>query len=146
MPINPLRNKIYIIPLKDPGRTHTGLIIHEKWEQKVDQGIVKYVGEGANKQTGVKIGDHVFFSGYSGMHVAIQGENPLIVVEEDAIWARWEGSDAVILHPSTDILHWIEEATISLGPIGLPPEQVQRVNEVLRTSLRNFFSKEGLYY
>lgn len=66
---------------------------HKKKKQKVavetldsgercDQGVVKYVGADVSF---VKIGDYVFFSGYTGTLVNIEGEGKLIILPEKFI-------------------------------------------------------------
>lgn len=47
--------------------------------ERCDQGVVKYLGADV---TSVKIGDYVFFSGYTGTLMEIEGEGKLIILPE----------------------------------------------------------------
>lgn len=76
------KGKVAVRPLADPDRTSSGLYIPEVAKERSDQGVVKYVGPDV---TNVQIGDHVFFSGYDGTQVAIEGEGVLIFLEEKSI-------------------------------------------------------------
>ncbi len=53
----------------------------EKYRERVDQGIVKYIGAGVTvERFGFEIGDHVIFSGYTGELVSIEGEGLFILL------------------------------------------------------------------
>lgn len=54
--------------------------------ERCDQGVVKYIGvRSENKEPFVSIGDYVFFSGYTGTLVEVEGEGKLIILPEDFI-------------------------------------------------------------
>ena len=50
--------------------------------ERCDQGIVKYIGREVKD---IKIGDYVFFSGYTGTLANVEGEGKLIILPEDFI-------------------------------------------------------------
>lgn len=53
----------------------------DKYRERVDQGIVKYMGDGVTMERfGFTIGDHVIFSGYTGELVSIEGEGLFILL------------------------------------------------------------------
>lgn len=53
----------------------------DKYRERVDQGIVKYIGAGVTiERFGFEIGDHVIFSGYTGELVSIGGEGLFILL------------------------------------------------------------------
>ncbi len=53
----------------------------DEYRERVDQGIVKYVGSGVTRERfGFGIGDMVIFSGYSGKIVSIEGEGLFILL------------------------------------------------------------------
>ncbi|HEC63930.1 MAG TPA: hypothetical protein ENI23_01405, partial [bacterium] len=53
----------------------------DEYKERVDQGIVKYVGSGVTREkNGFGIGDMVIFSGYSGELVSIEGEGLFIIL------------------------------------------------------------------
>ena len=57
------------------------LVIPEQFKERVDQGIVKYVGSGVTREkNGFGIGDMVIFSGYTGELVSIEGEGLFIIL------------------------------------------------------------------
>lgn len=96
------KDKVAVIPLHDPDKTASGLYIPEVAKERSDQGIVKYVGPDVKD---VQIGDHVFFSGYDGTQVAIEGEGIMIFLVEKSIQA--------IIHlgenPVVEGLYFIDE-------------------------------------
>jgi len=61
--------------------------------ERCDQGIVKYIGPLVKD---VKIGDYVFFGGYSGTLMKIEGEGKLIVLREDFIECIFKEEHLVI--------------------------------------------------
>lgn len=79
-----LRDLVYIIPIDDPDISVGGIHIPASAKERVDQGIVKYIGP---KVVDLKIGDYIFFSGYNGTTNIIEGER-LIVMSEKAIQIR----------------------------------------------------------
>ncbi len=53
----------------------------DKYRERVDQGIVKYVGDGVTvERFGFNIGDLIIFSGYTGELVSIEGEGLYILL------------------------------------------------------------------
>ncbi|KKM72759.1 hypothetical protein LCGC14_1417270 [marine sediment metagenome] len=68
----------------DPGwkKPKSGNIqVLDEYRERVDQGIVKYVGAGVTREkNGFGIGDMVIFSGYSGELVSIEGEGLFIIL------------------------------------------------------------------
>lgn len=80
-------DKVCIVPIFDPETTPGGIIIPEMAKERCDQGIVKYIGP---KCKSVKIGDYVFFSGYSGTLMKIEGEGLFIIMKEDGVLAKYE--------------------------------------------------------
>ena len=57
------------------------IILLDDYRERVDQGIVKYVGSGVTRERfGFGIGDMVIFSGYSGELVSIEGEGLFIIL------------------------------------------------------------------
>lgn len=77
------KNKVAVIPMSDPDMVGS-IYVPEQAKERSDQGVVKYVGPGVEN---VEIGDHVFFSGYDGSQVAIEGEGILIFLDAKSIVA-----------------------------------------------------------
>ena len=78
------KNKICVTPLFDPSVSKGGIIIPDIAKERCDQGIIKYVGEGV---TGLKVGDYVLFSGYSGTLIALEGEGNIIILHTNDVRA-----------------------------------------------------------
>lgn len=57
------------------------IVLHDEYRERVDQGIVKYIGSGITREkNGFGVGDMVIFSGYSGELVSIEGEGLFIIL------------------------------------------------------------------
>lgn len=57
------------------------IVLLDDYKERVDQGIVKYVGAGVTREkNGFGVGDMVIFSGYSGELVSIEGEGLFIIL------------------------------------------------------------------
>jgi len=57
------------------------IVLHDTYRERVDQGLVKYVGAGVTREkNGFGVGDMVIFSGYSGELVSIEGEGLFIIL------------------------------------------------------------------
>ncbi len=91
------RNRVACIPIFDSSDTgisgtekgSNNIIFLESSRERVDQGIVKYVGSGVTREkNGFGIGDMVIFSGYSGELVSIEGEGLFIIIPARFIKAR----------------------------------------------------------
>ncbi len=83
------RNRVACVPIfdsSDSGISGTekgsgNIIILDEYRERVDQGIVKYIGAGVTREkNGFGIGDMVIFSGYSGELVSIEGEGLFIIL------------------------------------------------------------------
>lgn len=83
------RNRVACIPIFDSSDTgisgtekgSNNIVFLESSRERVDQGIVKYVGAGVTREkNGFGIGDMVIFSGYSGELVSIEGEGLFIIL------------------------------------------------------------------
>ena len=87
-----LGNRVAIVPMFDPEK-YGSIYIPEQAQERVDQGIVKYLGPTCEL---TRVGDHVIFSGWTGTTTDIEGEGLLIIMPEDFI-------TAVLEDPSTDV-------------------------------------------
>jgi co-chaperonin GroES (HSP10) len=81
------RGKIAAVPIFDSADTgikgygDSNIILLDKYRERVDQGIVKYVGDGVTvERFGFNIGDHIIFSGYTGELVNIEGDGLFILL------------------------------------------------------------------
>jgi chaperonin GroES len=91
MSIRPLQDRILIKRVKEEEKTKGGIIIPDTAKEKPVEGKVIAVGKGAIQKDGsvrkleVKQGDVVLFAKYSGSDVKIDGEDHLIMREEDIL-------------------------------------------------------------
>ncbi len=91
MKIRPLQDRILVKRLDQEEKTQGGIIIPETAKEKPQEGKVVAVGKGKVDDEGkahpldVKKGDRVLFSKYSGTEVNIEGEEHLIIREDDVL-------------------------------------------------------------
>jgi chaperonin GroES len=91
MKIRPLHDRVLIKRLEEEDKTAGGLYIPDTAKDKPIRGKVISVGAGKRDKEGkvqaleVKAGDKVLFSKYSGTEVKIDGEEHLIMREDDLL-------------------------------------------------------------
>ena len=89
MQIRPLHDRVIIKRLESERTTASGIVIPDNAAEKPDQGEVVAVGPGRRDEAGkliemgVKVGDRVLFGKYSGQSVKIDGDEFLVMREED---------------------------------------------------------------
>ena len=91
MKVVPLNDKIVVKRLEAEEKTPGGIVLPDTAKEKPRQGTVLSLGEGKLMDNGkraafqVKEGDRVLFSSYAGNEVTIDGEEYLIMTEEDIL-------------------------------------------------------------
>jgi chaperonin GroES len=91
MKIRPLQDRILVKRVEEEEKTSGGIIIPDTAKEKPQQGIVVAAGPGKADDAGkirpldVKKGDKVLFGKYSGTEVNVDGEEHLIIREEDIL-------------------------------------------------------------
>lgn len=91
MKIRPLNDRILVKRLEGEEKTKGGIIIPDTAKEKPAEGMVVAVGHGKLNDKGervapeVKVGDRVLFSKYGGTEVKIEGEEHLIMREDDIL-------------------------------------------------------------
>ncbi len=89
MKIRPLHDRVIVKRLEDERKTASGIVIPDTAAEKPDQGEIKAVGAGKIQDDGkvrpmsLKVGDRVLFGKYSGQSVKVDGEELLVMREED---------------------------------------------------------------
>ena len=87
----PLHDRIVIRRVEDGETVRGGIIIPDSAKEKPQEGAVIAVGKGKSNEEGkvfpldVKAGDRVLFGKYSGTEIKIDGEEFLIMREEDVL-------------------------------------------------------------
>ena len=91
MKIRPLQDRVIVKRLEEEEKTKGGIIIPDSAKEKPQEGKVIAVGKGKKTEDGkvippdVKVGDKILFGKYSGSEVKIEGEEHLIMKEEDIL-------------------------------------------------------------
>jgi chaperonin GroES len=91
MKIRPLQDRILVKRIDEEAKTKGGIIIPDTAKEKPQEGKVVAVGKGKVTEDGklqpldVKKGDRVLFNKYSGSEVNVDGEEHLIIREEDVL-------------------------------------------------------------
>jgi chaperonin GroES len=89
--LHPLHDRILVKRLEEGEVRRGGLIIPDSAKEKPQEGKVLAVGQGTVAEDGkktpldVKAGDRVLFGKYSGSEVTLDGEEYLIMKEEDVL-------------------------------------------------------------
>lgn len=91
MEIRPLHDRVLVKRIKEEEKTKGGIIIPDTAKEKPIEGKVVAVGNGVVKKDGtvrkleVKKGDRILFGKYSGTEIKIDGEEHLIMKEDDIL-------------------------------------------------------------
>ncbi len=91
MKIRPLQDRLIVKRIDEEETTKGGIIIPDTAKEKPQEGKVIAVGKGKINDDGkvqpldVKKGDRVLFSKYSGTEINIEGEEHLIIREDDVL-------------------------------------------------------------
>lgn len=92
MKLRPLADRVIVKRLENETKSAGGIVIPDNAAEKPDQGEVMAVGPGKLNDKGelikmnVKVGDRVLFGKYSGQTVKMDG-NELLVMKEDDLFA-----------------------------------------------------------
>jgi len=91
MKIRPLQDRVIVKRLEEEEKTKGGIIIPDTAKEKPMEGLVISVGKGKTGDDGklikpdVKAGDRILFGKYSGTEVKIDGQELLIMREDDIL-------------------------------------------------------------
>ncbi|HSN64172.1 MAG: co-chaperone GroES [Azonexus sp.] len=89
MKIRPLHDRVIVKRVEAERTTASGIVIPDSAGEKPDQGEVLAIGPGKRDDNGkqialdVKVGDRVLFGKYAGQAVKVDGEEVLVMREED---------------------------------------------------------------
>lgn len=89
MNLRPLHDRVIVKRLDQETKTASGIVIPDAAAEKPDQGEVLAIGPGKKDDNGkvialdVKVGDRVLFGKYAGQTVKIDGNEVLVMREED---------------------------------------------------------------
>ena len=91
MKIRPLQDRVIVKRLEEEEKTKGGIIIPDTAKEKPQEGKVIAVGKGKVTEEGkvipldVKPGDKILFGKYSGTEIKVEGDELLIMREEDIL-------------------------------------------------------------
>jgi chaperonin GroES len=91
MKVKPLQDRLVIKRIEEEEKTKGGIIIPDAAKEKPQEGKVIAVGDGKTLESGqkaaltVKVGDKILFGKYSGTEIKIDGEDHLILREDDVL-------------------------------------------------------------
>lgn len=89
MKIRPLHDRVIVKRLESERKTSSGIVIPDSAAEKPDQGEILAVGPGKRDDhgnliaMGVKVGQRVLFGKYAGQAIKIDGQEVLVMREED---------------------------------------------------------------
>ena len=91
MKIRPLQDRILVKRVDEEETTSGGIIIPDSAKEKPQEGQVVAVGPGKTNdngsvtEPGVKAGDRILFSKYAGTDVNVDGDDHIIIREDDVL-------------------------------------------------------------
>jgi chaperonin GroES len=91
MKIRPLGDRLLVKRVKEEEKSKGGIIIPDTAKEKPQEGKVVAVGKGKTTEAGklvapeVRAGDTILFGKYSGSEVMVDGEEHLIMREDDVM-------------------------------------------------------------
>ena len=91
MKFRPLHDRVVVRRVESDEKTAGGIIIPDTAKEKPQEGEVIAVGAGARDEAGklvpldVKAGDRILFGKYSGTEIKLDGEEHVIMREEDIL-------------------------------------------------------------
>lgn len=91
MKIRPLHDRVIVQRLEEEKTTKGGIIIPDTAKEKPQEGKVIAVGSGKILENGtktpmdVKVGDKILFGKYSGTEIKVEGEEFLMMREDDIL-------------------------------------------------------------
>ena len=91
MKIRPLQDRVIVKRIAEEEKTKGGIIIPDSAKENPQEGKIIAVGKGKMNDDGkvippqVKVGDRILFGKYSGSEIKLNGEEHLIMREEDIL-------------------------------------------------------------
>jgi chaperonin GroES len=91
MNLRPLQDRILVSRVEEEAKTKGGIIIPDTAKEKPAEGKVVAVGPGKTDDGGnkialeLKVGDRILFGKYAGTEVKIEGEEYIIMREDDVL-------------------------------------------------------------
>jgi chaperonin GroES len=91
MKLRPLQDRILVKRIEEESKTAGGIFIPDTAKEKPQKGEIVAVGKGKKTEEGkiipldVKVGDKVLFGKYAGTEIKVEGQEYLIMREDDIL-------------------------------------------------------------
>ena len=91
MRVRPLHDRVVVKRQEEERKTASGIVLPDSASEKPAQGKIVAVGNGKITDSGelraldVKVGDTILFGKYSGTEIKVDGEDLLVMREEDIV-------------------------------------------------------------
>jgi len=91
MKVRPLQDRLLVKRIEEEEKTRGGIIIPDTAKEKPQEGRVIAAGPGKTSDDGkltplsVKTGDRILFGKYSGTEIQLEGDEHLIIREDDVL-------------------------------------------------------------
>jgi chaperonin GroES len=91
MKVRPLQDRLLVKRIEEEEKTKGGIIIPDTAKEKPQEGRIIAAGPGKTSDEGkviplsVKTGDRILFGKYSGTEIKLEGEEHLIIREDDVL-------------------------------------------------------------
>jgi len=89
--LRPLGDKILVKRLEAESKTKSGIVLPDSAKEKPKRGTILAIGDGKRLDNGekstftVKKGDQVIFASYAGTEIKLDGEEVIIMSEDDVL-------------------------------------------------------------
>ncbi len=83
--IEPLGARVLVKVLEPESKTPSGLVLPETAKEKPQEGLIEAIGDPEELSYDLKVGDKVLYAKYSGTEIKIDGEDYLILNEDDIL-------------------------------------------------------------
>ena len=92
MKLNPINGRVVVKPLEAKEKTSGGIYVPDTAKEKLQEGEVVAVADDATDE--VAVGDHVIYKEFGGKEVKIEGEDYVVLTEDDLL-AKYEAADRI---------------------------------------------------
>jgi chaperonin GroES len=92
MKLQPINGRILVKPIEAKKKTSGGIYLPDTAKEKVQEGEVVAVAEDATEE--VAVGDHVIYKEFGGTEVKFNGEDYVLLTEDDLL-AKYEEIDKI---------------------------------------------------
>lgn len=129
--IKAIKDQVFVTPIFDPDMIGH-IYVPDMAKERADQGIVKYVGPQVKD---IAIGNYVFFSGYTGTLLSVEGEGLLIVLREPFVIAIDDLEHEHLKVPGLFFREYIKPTEYSNGKENFIPATYEAVFDLLARAI-----------